>query len=74
MVLVNQALVQKSQKFAYSPQLFYQVAQHGNGANPYYDVTRGNNLYYQASQGWDYATGLGTPNLPDFLRVAQTLV
>ncbi|WP_201361792.1 hypothetical protein [Dictyobacter formicarum] len=30
--------------------------------------TQGNNLYYQAARGWDYTTGLGTPNLADFYR------
>jgi subtilase family serine protease len=73
MALVNQELIQKVQKFGYSPQLFYQVAQHSAG-KPYYDVTQGNNLYYPAGQGWDYTTGLGTPNLPAFYQVAQTLV
>ncbi len=74
LVLVNQALVQKTHKFGYSPQLFYQVAQHNNGAQPYFDVTRGNNLYYPATANWDYATGLGTPNLPAFYTIAQGLV
>jgi kumamolisin len=26
------------------------------------DVTRGNNLYYAATPGWDYTTGWGSPN------------
>jgi len=26
-----------------------------------HDVTRGGNLYDDATPGWDYATGLGTP-------------
>jgi kumamolisin len=30
------------------------------------DVTNGNNLYYTATPGWDYTTGLGTPNLANF--------
>jgi hypothetical protein len=49
--------------------LFYVVAQGMNGMHPYYDVTRGNNLYYPATPGWDYSTGLGTPNLWDFYLV-----
>lgn len=28
---------------------------------PYHDVTVGNNLYYPATKGWDYATGWGSP-------------
>jgi kumamolisin len=28
-----------------------------------HDVSTGTNLYYPATQGWDYATGLGTPDV-----------
>ncbi len=67
--LINQGLIQQIGKFTASPQLFYVVAQGMNGMHPYYDVTRGNNLYYPATPGWDYSTGLGTPNLWDFYLV-----
>jgi kumamolisin len=69
LALVNQGLMQQIGKFTASPQLFYAVALGTNGMQPYYDVTRGNNLYYPATPGWDYATGLGTPNLLDFYMV-----
>ncbi|HLX57850.1 MAG TPA: S53 family peptidase [Ktedonobacteraceae bacterium] len=69
MVLVNEGLIQQIRKFTASPQLFYVVAQGWDGLHPYYDVTRGNNLYYPATPGWDYTTGLGTPNLGDFYYV-----
>jgi kumamolisin len=40
-------------------------------APAFHDVTLGNNLYYPATVGWDFATGLGTPNaaalVDDFL-------
>ena len=64
--LVNQGMIQQKHTFAYSPQIFYRVAGSSGGARSYYDVTRGNNLYYPATQGWDFSTGLGTPNLADF--------
>jgi kumamolisin len=67
--LVNQGLMQRVRRFAFSPQLFYMVADGANGRHPYYDVTRGNNLYYPATAGWDFASGLGTPNLVDFYNV-----
>jgi kumamolisin len=35
---------------------------------PYHDVTRGNNLYYNARQGYDMATGMGTPNAWNIAR------
>lgn len=66
LALVNQGLMKQIGKFTSSPQLFYVVAQNANGMHPFYDVTRGNNLYYRATPGWDYTTGLGTPNLWDF--------
>jgi kumamolisin len=66
LALVNQGLLKQIGKFTASPQLFYVVAQNASGMNPFYDVTRGNNLYYRATPGWDYTTGLGTPNLWDF--------
>ncbi len=66
LVLVNQGLMKQIGKFAASPQLFYVVAHTSNGLQPYYDVIQGNNLYYPATPGWDYSSGLGTPNLWDF--------
>ncbi|WP_161981912.1 S53 family peptidase [Dictyobacter alpinus] len=64
LALVNQGLLKQGKSFNPSPQLLYDVAKKNNRA--YYDVTQGNNLYYKAAQGWDYTTGLGTPNLNDF--------
>ncbi len=74
MVLANQGLMNRVHRFAYSPQLFYAVADNASGASPYFDVTRGNNLYYPATPGWDYASGLGTPNLADFYNVLSRLL
>jgi len=70
MVLVNQALLDQAGSYFYGPSLFYQVARDGpaNHLQPYYDITDGNNLYYPATPGWDFATGLGSPNLPDFFK------
>ncbi|GCE11894.1 S53 family peptidase [Tengunoibacter tsumagoiensis] len=66
LALVNQQLAQRSHKVSSTPDLFYKAATQNNGKHPYYDVTQGDNLYYKATSGWDYATGLGTLNLPDF--------
>ncbi len=68
MALVNEGLIQQTQSFFYGPDTFYVVAQNGarNNRHPYFDVTQGNDLYYPATAGWDFASGLGTPNLPDF--------
>ncbi len=71
--LVNEGMIRQMGKFAYSPRLFYQEADSNNGMRPFYDVTRGNNLYYPATPGWDYPTGLGTPNMADFLGVLSSI-
>ncbi len=34
----------------------------GGAGSPYHDVTAGGNLYYQATSGWDYSTGWGSPD------------
>jgi len=71
MALVNEDLIKHVHEFFYSPQLFYMVANDSTALHlhPFYDVTQGSNLYYPATPGWDFATGLGTPNLVDFSSV-----
>ena len=64
--LVNEDTIQHLHTFGYSPQLYYAVADKHTGANAYFNVTSGNNLYYPATPGWNYPTGLGTPNLVSF--------
>ena len=68
LALVNQGAMQQIHKFGYSPQLFYTVADKSSSSQPYFDVTQGNNLYYPATPGWDFASGLGTPNLAAFYQ------
>src|SRR5579859_4007908 len=67
--LVNEGLIKQLGKYAYSPRMFYLAADKNNNMHPYYAVTRGNNLYYPATPGCDYHSGLGTPNLVDFYQV-----
>ncbi len=71
LALVNQGLLQQVHTFKPSPSLFYSIANNPGGAQPYYNVTRGNNLYYKAGPGWSYTSGLGTPNLADFYQAAR---
>jgi kumamolisin len=64
--LIDQDLKQKGLPligFA-NPALYY-FAQSPAGlpAPPFHDITQGTNLYYPATSGWDYATGLGTPDV-----------
>ena len=68
LALVNEGTMQQIRKFGYSPQLFYLVADKSSSMQPYFDVTQGNNLYYPATSGWDFSSGLGTPNLSAFYQ------
>ena len=70
--LVNEDTIQRLRTFGYSPRFYYAVADKNAGGNAYFDVTSGNNLYYPATPGWDYATGLGTPNLANFDQAASS--
>jgi kumamolisin len=69
--LVNEDTIQRLGTFGYSPRFYYAVAEKNAGGNAYFDVTSGNNLYYPATPGWDYATGLGAPNLANFDQAAS---
>jgi kumamolisin len=64
--LVNEDTIAHVGIVGYGPQLYYAVADEKAGENAYFDVTSGDNLYYPATPGWDFATGLGTPNLANF--------
>jgi kumamolisin len=64
--LVNEDTIQHVGIVGYGPELYYTVADEKAGGTAYFDVTQGNNLYYPATPGWDFATGLGTPNLANF--------
>lgn len=42
-------------------------------ASPYHDITTGGNLYYNATPGWDLATGWGSPNAANFVSFFRTV-
>jgi kumamolisin len=67
--LVNQGLLATKDLYAYGPDTFYFVQDHAGNLKPYYDEVVGFNGYYTANSGWDYVTGLGSPNLPAFYQV-----
>lgn len=60
--LMNENIIKTKSIYFYGPRSLYGATQ--SGSYPFYDVTKGTNLYYKAGPGWDYATGLGTPNIP----------
>jgi kumamolisin len=72
--LVNEDTMQRLNTFGYAPQLYYTVADQQASSHAYFDVTSGDNLYYPATPGWDYATGLGTPNLADFDQAVSNIL
>ncbi len=74
LAMVNQGLISSTKEFFYGPATFYTADDYSNGLHPYYDITQGNNLYYPATAGWDYATGLGAPNLVDFYNVLLHII
>ncbi|MBA2358256.1 MAG: S8/S53 family peptidase [Actinobacteria bacterium] len=46
----------------------YELARTERPFPPFHDVTRGGNRYYNAGPGWDYSTGLGTPDVWNLAR------
>jgi kumamolisin len=73
-VLVDQALQKQGKPFLGGVPNLYAIANHPGKFHPFHDITLGNNLYYKAGPGWDYPTGLGTPNFPDIARVLGATV
>lgn len=51
--------------------LLYAIASSPQKVPPFHDITVGNNRYYPATTGWDFATGLGSP---DVYNLAQDMV
>lgn len=72
-ILVDQALQKQGKSLLGGVPTLYQIANHPGTFQPFHDITQGNNLYYHAGPGWDYATGLGTPNFFDIARVLGAL-
>jgi kumamolisin len=68
-LLVDQALQQKGKALLGGVPAFYTLANHPGSFHPYTDISRGNNLFYPATKGWDYATGWGSPNFGDMLQI-----
>jgi kumamolisin len=72
MLLVNQKTIDKYSVFFAGPSLFYGIANSTGQVSPYLDITAGgggSTATFPSTSGWDFATGLGTPNLVDFYQV-----
>jgi kumamolisin len=68
-VLIDQALQKQGKPLLGGVPALYQIANHPGRFHPFHDITQGNNLYYKAGPGWDYPTGLGSPNFLDIAHV-----
>ena len=72
MVLVNQKTISNDQVFFAGPDAFYYVANNSGQFSPYFDITKGgggSSATFSATSGWDFATGLGVPNLGDLYKI-----
>lgn len=72
-LLVDQALQQKGKAALGGVPEFYTFANHPGNFHPYNDITSGSNLFYNATKGWDYVTGWGSPNFNDILQLELSL-
>jgi subtilase family serine protease len=48
--------------------ILYALAARPQQAPAFHDITIGGNRYYPASRGWDFATGLGSPEVANLAR------
>jgi kumamolisin len=64
MLLVQQYLEQnKEGPLCFAAPLLYRLASTRQPYPAFHDVVLGGNRYYSATRGWDYATGLGSPDV-----------
>jgi len=68
-VIIDQALQKQGDLLLGGPPNIYALANHPGKFHPFHDITQGDNLAYSAGPGWDYPTGLGTPNFIDIAHV-----
>ncbi len=73
MLLVDQGLKQHHKSPFGTVTGIYYIANHPGRYHPFTDITSGNNLFYPATRGWDYATGWGSPNFNDILQLKLSM-
>jgi subtilase family serine protease len=72
MALIEQYAHQHGvQHLGFVDPMLYAIASTPQPAPPFHDITLGSNRYYPAGVGWDFATGLGSP---DVYNLAQDIV
>ncbi len=68
-LLLDQGLQQNHKGLLGGVPEFYALANNSASHHPYTSITQGNNLYYNATAGWNYVTGWGSPNFSDLLQL-----
>ena len=69
MTLVRQlAEKEHAGKVGFAAPIFYALARDKPSLPPFHDIVRGGNRHFNATPGWDYATGLGTPDANNLAR------
>jgi subtilase family serine protease len=72
--LINQYLQSKSKPvLGYANPTLYSVFNTQSSLSPFHDVTSGDNLYYPATQGYDMASGIGSPDINNLAQAIATL-
>jgi subtilase family serine protease len=72
LLLIQQYMEQqKAGPLCFATPLLYEIADQSWKYPPFHDVALGDNLYYSAVTGWDFATGLGSP---DVFNLATAIV
>lgn len=71
MAVMNGAFMKSFKHFFYGPAGLYAAQASGAKYHPFYDITKGDNIYYPATTGWDYTSGLGAPNFLGYYESLQ---
>jgi kumamolisin len=73
MLLVQQyAAGEGVRGLCFAAPMLYDLARANARSDSFHDVTLGGNRYYDATPGWDYPTGLGSPNVYNLARAVTT--
>lgn len=73
-VLANQyELAHHSANLGFLNPTIYALLNAGSYTTAFHDVTRGSNLYYPATAGYDMVTGVGTPDVYHFILAVASL-
>ncbi|GHO85025.1 S53 family peptidase [Dictyobacter formicarum] len=71
MAVLNGAFKYNFKHFFFGPSGWYAAQAKEAKYHPFYNITKGDNIYYRATPGWNYPTGLGTPNFLGFYQSLQ---